>query len=198
MRACQTLAWTEYRFQSNRFGCPPFVHTHQFDSLRPMDQPSDSFLFWRWEWDNCLHDMIEKLPSMKSLDELLSADTNIRECWARVPPQLRSSIISIADTAANVVSQSRMPTTLALPDHDLMLQQVRLALHFNTGLLQLHRLGFSIALRQNPVEPSGSAFGVSVTVITREACPNIIGLAELLYTCSTAYSRHMVCSEPLA
>ncbi|KAK4684312.1 hypothetical protein P7C73_g5876, partial [Tremellales sp. Uapishka_1] len=161
------------RINSNRFGCSPFVNPGQFDTLRPTDQHPDSFLSWRWEWDNVLHDMIDQIDAMRrsqDLSSLTHLDESVRAFWSRLPDHLRSPIVDPPLGGRSEI------------DADLHLQQIRLALHYNTGLLQVHRLAFSGALKTHPEEPADSEHASSVLAITREACPNIVALVEALYS----------------
>ncbi|ORY27005.1 fungal-specific transcription factor domain-domain-containing protein [Naematelia encephala] len=171
------------RINSNRFGCPPFIRPDQFDTLRPSDQNIDSFLYWRWEWDNILHDMIDKLDAMRklgSLDTLPDIDKSVRKFLDQLPEHLRPSVSDLATSAGEHVCKANC------------LQRIRIALHYNTGLLQLHRLAFSRALKSHQEEPLSSEYRSSVHAVVSEACPNILSLVQALYSHGPVNTRHMV------
>ncbi|WWC90917.1 uncharacterized protein L201_005855 [Kwoniella dendrophila CBS 6074] len=170
------------RVNSNRFGCPSFINFGQFDALRPSDQEPDSFLVWRWEYDNVLHTLINSIESIRSsqnLEALNEADLMIRQYWERVPNQMKPINCKQDDRADEV-------------EVILALQQRRLALHYYTGLLQLHRLGMNRALRLHGTEPLESQFSSSVKLVVEVACKNIIDLVEDIYGTDPINPRHMV------
>ena len=134
---------------------------------------------WRWEWDNALHGMIEKIDAMRKTqdqDMLRPADESLRSFWSRLPDHLK--------WRGNVPGSDRLETKA--------LQQARIALHYNTGLLQLHRLPFSKALKLHSAEPLDSRYQVSVVTVINEACPNVLSLVDALYRRDPVSTRHMV------
>ncbi|WWC63074.1 uncharacterized protein I303_105673 [Kwoniella dejecticola CBS 10117] len=168
------------RVNSNRFGCPSFINFGQFDALRPSDQSSESFLYWRWEYDNILHTLINSIDSIRSspnLEGLQEADTLERGYWERVPVDLKPA--GLPPWIDDITVRNT-------------LQQHRLALHYYTGLLQLHRLGMNRALRTHGNEPLNSQFAASVKVVVEEACKNVLELVDAVYKIDSINSRHMV------
>ncbi|WRT68193.1 uncharacterized protein IL334_005168 [Kwoniella shivajii] len=168
------------RVNSNRFGCPSFINFGQFDALRPNDQSHDSFLFWRWEYDNVLHVLINRIEAIRTspdLDGLSDADYAVKSYWQSVPNLLKPS--------QPLLNQGHDGFVLAL-------QQRRLALHYYTGLHQLHRLGMNRALRLHASEPLDSQFASSVNIMINEACRNVIDLVDDIYSLSPINTRHMV------
>ena len=164
---------------------------NQFDTLPPSDQPETSFLYWRWEWDNVLHDMITSVELMRrsQLQEGLEvADKAIRSFWRRLPNTLQSPLLT---------SDHNSTIPLHPLSENLQLQQVRLALHYSTGLLQLHRTAFGRALKENADEPVDSAYGFSVHVVVNEAARYILALVEHLYAKNKVNTRHMVSPSPV-
>ncbi|WWC71752.1 uncharacterized protein I206_105711 [Kwoniella pini CBS 10737] len=168
------------RVNSNRFGCPSFINFGQFDALRPSDQSPDSFLYWRWEYDNVLHTLINSIDTIRSspnLDGLQEADALERSYWGRVPSTLKATNLPLWIDDKSIV---------------FALQQHRLALHYYTGLLQLHRLGMNRALRLHSAEPLDSQFSASVKVVIEEACKNVLDLVDEIYKIDHINTRHMV------
>jgi hypothetical protein len=184
---------TDHLFQSNRFGCPPFIRPFEFDTLRPTDQPPDSFLFWRWEWDDCLHGLMSGVMN-RALDQdaVLGGDRSVRSFWARVPQHLKTiHLIVYAEPSQVPVTVSSTLRRMDGAPTVLALQQIRLALHFSTGLLQLHRSSFTAALKQSSEEPLLHPNRASVLVLINEACANVVGLVEILLELGPTVTRHI-------
>ena len=141
-------------------------------------------MYWRWEWDNCLHGLItnvqdEREPNTSTIEQ---GDSIIRAYWGRLPAPLKTPLVWL-DSPSMPVEQVNT---------GIQLQQIRIALHFSTGLLQCHRASFHRALTGPSAEPLDLPFQESVRVLINEACPTIIKLVEQLYALGLGYTRHIV------
>lgn len=93
----------------------------------------------------------------------------------------------------SVPLSSRRSEIIAEPAGDReLLEQIRLSLHHNTGMLHLHRAGFSQALKDSPDEPLESPQVASVLVVINEACVNVIDIAAYVLEKVPMVSRHSV------
>ncbi|ORX39541.1 fungal-specific transcription factor domain-domain-containing protein [Kockovaella imperatae] len=168
------------RINANRFGLSPFIQADVFDASTPADESTDGFLAWRWEWDNILHQLIKVIQEPSSdPSSVQQRDGIVRSYWSRLPNHLKYRQVRDGGRTES-------------------LQQIRLALHFNTGLLQCHRSSFQLALRTHSREPMESERAYSVESVIDEACPAIIALVDALYgDYGLIFTRHIVAALDL-
>ena len=103
----------------------------------------------------------------------------LRSYWSRLPTSLKSGLIDQVES-----DHGRSLDTL---------EQIRLALHYSTGLLQCHRSSFQQSLKTHQNEPLESPSSQSVLAVIGEACPFVVKLVEELYQGhGVSYTRHIV------
>lgn len=121
-------------------------------------------------------------------DVVKEVDTAVRNFFNRLPEHLQSKSIKLHDRRA---SNAPEITAHSLPVV-IRMQQVRLGLHFSTGIQQLHRTAFAEALKSHPLEPLDSPYRDSVLAMIQEGCGNVLALAEDLVAITPSVLRHTV------
>lgn len=161
--------------------------------MRPSDQPDSTYLYWRWEWDDILHRLLTEYINSEDDSRLKLGDRAVREFWHRLPRALKFPGVTVYPDMDSVPLSSRRTEVPAEPSGDrALLEQIRLSLHHNTGMLHLHRAGFSQALKDSPDEPLESPQVASVLVVINEACVNVIDIAAYVLEKVPKVSRHSV------
>lgn len=124
-------------------------------------------------------------------EKLRLGDRTVREFWNRLPPNLKFAGVMIYPSMDSVPLSSRRLETVEQPADDKeLLEQIRLSLHHNTGMLHLHRAAFSTALKESPHEPLESPQVASVLVVINEASVNVIDIAGYVLDKVPMVSRH--------
>lgn len=115
----------------------------------------------------------------------------MREFWNRLPPNLKFAGVKVYPDMHTVpLLCRRLDSTEQPVDDRELLEQIRLSLHHNTGMLHLHRAAFSTALKESPHEPLESPQVASVLVVINEACVNVIDISAYVLDKVPRVSRH--------